>query len=196
MKHPVKIAAEPSPSRLAFAVSVVASPPVLAIAAMAAVASRHPGAAPWLAFSVYVVLGIALPLVWLFIQVDRGRVHDLELVRREERTRPMLIGAALSALATAALAVGGAPAPMVTLAAALWILTIIILVVTFFWKISVHAAAAAAAATLAAALSGGTLLPAAATAAVAWSRIRLGRHTILQTIAGALVGYGVLRLSI
>ena len=57
-----------------------------------------------------------------------------------------------------------------------------------------HSAAAAAAATMAWLLSGSILLPAAGTGLIAWSRIRQRRHTPAQTVAGALLGFGVLRL--
>jgi membrane-associated phospholipid phosphatase len=80
---------------------------------------------------------------------------------------------------------------LIIIAAALWFQTVAMFTITLWWKISLHAAAAAGAATMAWALLG-TGLPFLLTVPlIAWSRIRLRRHTLAQTVLGALLGFVV-----
>ena len=183
-----------SRSLTALAVSQIGSPPVLAMAAMLVLATRFPGDGPWFAAGAYILIAIVAPVAFLVRELRHGRIGDIELPRRRDRARPMIVGQILSGVAALLLSATGAPTEMVALAGALWVLGVLILMVTVFWKISVHCAAASAAATLAWILSGAALLPAVGALAVVWSRVRLGRHTIAQTIAGSLLGFGVLRL--
>lgn len=63
------------------------------------------------------------------------------------------------------------------------------LVVTLQWKISLHCAGAAGMATLLTGVLGMRgVLAFTSVAMVAWSRIRLGRHTIPQALAGSALG--------
>jgi hypothetical protein len=175
--------------RLASRVSQVTAPPVLALAAAMACA-RVVGAAQghgWLAL--YLGLVVALPVVYLLWLLARGQVADFHLYRREDRLRPYLATLLAAALGWAILRWGGAPRLLVVLAGATCLQTATLLAVTLRWKISAHTATAAALAVLTAALAGPVAAPfAAAVPVVAWARVRLRRHTVAQTVAGALVG--------
>jgi 5'-nucleotidase len=77
---------------------------------------------------------------------------------------------------------------MITLAGALCLQTTLIFAITTVWKISVHSAAAAATATLAWWLIGTPLPLLVGVPIIAWSRVRLQRHSVAQTVAGASLG--------
>jgi membrane-associated phospholipid phosphatase len=63
------------------------------------------------------------------------------------------------------------------------------LIVTLQWKISLHCAGAAGIATLLTGVLGiQGMVAFTSVAMVAWSRIRLGRHTISQALAGSVLG--------
>jgi membrane-associated phospholipid phosphatase len=171
--------------RLATAISAIGSPPVLTIAAVAYAGS---GAWPWIV--AYVTIGVLLPLGYLVWLVRQGRVTDLDIQLREQRAGPMLATAGCAALAWGLLWVGSAPLSLVVLAGGLCLEALLLLAITLRWKISVHCAAAAAAAVVIG--SGlGTPWTLICVALVAWSRVRLRRHTVAQTIAGSALGLGV-----
>jgi len=173
--------------RIAYVVSNLGSPPVLTVAVVLLMASTLAGGGAWAWASVYLVLAILTPLFYLVWLVRRGVVTDLDVQRREQRTRPMIVTLLCSALAWLTLRVGMAPALMVVVAGIVWLQMITIFFITLFWKISVHCASAAGVAVLAWLLIG-TPLPLLIVPFIAWSRVRLRRHTLTQTIAGSLLG--------
>ncbi len=181
-------------SALARLVSQIASPPCLGIVAVLLVAAHSAGSPDlWWWTVVYLALVLGPPLAYLAALYARGHVSDLDLSTREERLRPYLVAVAALALAAALLYTGGAPPLLTTLAAALALEFALLFAITLAWKISAHAAAAATLAALAVALASPLaplwilLVP-----LVCWARVHLGRHTITQTIAGALLGAAVI----
>jgi hypothetical protein len=180
---------------VATTVSQVASPPVLLAAAMAVQAAVTRDAVAWFWAAVYVCCAVPVPVVYLLRQVRQETVRDLEIGRREERLRPQLVTAAFLGLAWIALLVGSAPAALSNLAGILWIQATVILVVTILWKISVHSATAAVAGMLTWRLFGAAAPAALGVGLIAWSRWRLGRHTVAQTVGGILLGVAVFLLA-
>ncbi len=177
--------------RLADAISKVGSPPVLASTTMASVASTLPVSSAWLWAGVYILLAILTPFFYVIWLVRRGLVTDLDVQLREQRTRPLIFTIACTGLAWLVLKLGRAPYPMIVLAGALWLQILILFGVTLRWKISVHVAAAAGAATVAW-IFFQTLPPLlVGMPIVAWSRVHLRRHTVFQTIGGALLGLAI-----
>lgn len=174
--------------RVAYVISQICSPPVLGAVAMALIASTLSSPRAWMWAGVYVFLAILAPVFHLVWLLRHGRVADLDVQLREQRARPLSFAIACAALAVLVMALGAAPLEMVVLAGALGVQTTLIFGITLRWKISVHSAAAAGVATLAWSLIG-TLLPLLiGVPLIAWSRVRLGRHTLAQTIAGTLLG--------
>lgn len=176
--------------RVAYVVSQVASPPVLVSLGVVLTASTLI-ARPWGWAALYVCIAILSPLLYLGWLVRRGQVTDLDVQLREQRSKPLIATLACSGLALLLLLLGGAPQRMVTVAGAVWLQGIAIFLITFRWKISVHAAAAGGISTLIWLLFGTPLLLLGLVPLVAWSRVRLRRHTPAQTIAGALLGIAI-----
>jgi membrane-associated phospholipid phosphatase len=189
-------AARSSLDPLAHLVSRVASPPILAAAAVLLVALdslQIPNIWLWSAFYLALVLGA--PLLYLLALYSSGRVSDLDLSTREERLRPYLVAVAALILGAVLLHVGGAPPLLSDLANATAIAFALLFAITLYWKISAHAASAGTFAALAGLLV--TLwsliaLTLALVPLVCWARVHLGRHTTMQTVAGALLGAAVL----
>jgi membrane-associated phospholipid phosphatase len=145
----------------------------------------------WLWAGIYGLVAVLTPLLYVVWLLHRGVITDLDMQLREQRIRPLIFTIACSGLGWLLLALGRAPVQMVALAGALWIQTAIILGITLRWKISVHCASAAGAAAVAWSLFG-TPLPLLVVPIIAWSRVRLRRHTMAQTVAGTLLGLGIL----
>ena len=172
-------------------ISQVGSPPVLAATAMALIASTLSSPRAWRWAGAYVFLAILTPILYLFWLLHRGRVSDLDVQLREERVRPLIFTITCAGLAWLLLALGGAPLEMVAVAGGLWLQTVVIFGITLWWKISVHSAAAAGVATLVWSLAGTSLPLLIGVPIIAWSRVRLRRHTVAQTIAGAALGFAI-----
>jgi membrane-associated phospholipid phosphatase len=84
---------------------------------------------------------------------------------------------------------GAAPQLLFGISLATFFQLLLILTITLHWKISVHTTAAASFTVLMYSLTGIAALPLMGLILlVAWARIRLKRHTLAQTIAGALLG--------
>lgn len=180
----------------AHAVSVLFSPPLLAVLALVALGWRigPRASAGWIAL--YLGLVVLLPAIYVAHLVARGEVSDFDLSRRSQRTRPFLATILAMALALVLLALGAAPAILQAVALAGLILCSVMLLVTLRWKISLHACCAASSAVLigaAAALGLGAfaLLWLALVPITAWSRVLLGRHDRAQVLAGAALGTAV-----
>ncbi len=178
---------------LATVVSAILSPPALAVGMIASAAAFAGTPAAWRWAGVSLALSVLAPICYLLWLHRRGLVSDLDVKRREERFRPLAFTVLAQALYAALLRLGGAPALLGGLAAAVFIQTALVLAITLRWKISVHGAASAACVALLLYVAGPHASPAlVAVPLVAWSRIRLRRHTPAQTLAGAALGGAVM----
>jgi membrane-associated phospholipid phosphatase len=172
---------------LASAVSFVASPPALVslAAIMVAVAAPEPGAWKWAS-------GYLGFLLW---EVRRGAVSDLDIPTRRERFVPQLVTVTCMVIAWALVRFGAAPTAMTDLGTFFLLQSVALFGITLRWKISVHSATAAGVGMVVWFLSGAVLPLLLGASAVIWSRMRLDRHTVGQTIAGAAIGVAAFRLA-
>lgn len=179
---------KPWDARLAYLISQVGSPPVLSAAVMALLASTLSAPGVWAWAGIHVALAILAPTVYLFRMVRRGQITDLDVQLREQRPKPLLFTIGSAGLAELLLVLGGAPSEMVVVTGLLWLQMVALYGITLRWKISFHSAAAAGVAALVWALAGALLPVLGGVLAVSWSRVRLRRHTVPQTVAGAVLG--------
>lgn len=178
-------------------ISAVSSPPILATTGIALAAQAAAQSSAWLWAAVFITLSIVPPLLYVLWLVRSGRVSDFHLNIREQRTVPLLVALASATFSWFVLLTGGAPALLVTLAAGATIEVFLIFLLTLRWKISGHSAAVAGVAVLALMLFGqAAVLFTAAVPFVAWSRVRLRRHTLSQVVSGALLGGLMVALTI
>jgi membrane-associated phospholipid phosphatase len=138
-------------------------------------------------------MAVLSPIFYIAWLVKRGLVTDLDVHLREQRTKPMLVATGCAGAGWLMLKLGSAPLQIVILASALLIQSAIMFFITISlrWKISMHSAAAAGAATLVWAITGTPLALMVSVPLVVWSRVRLRRHTLAQTLAGAALGSSV-----
>jgi membrane-associated phospholipid phosphatase len=146
------------------------------------------GSVAWIWGAIYVVLGVLIPFLYVVWSVVRGQITDIHIRLREQRRRPLLVVVICAGVGWLVLALGAAPRAMTAVAASIWLQTVVVFFVTLRWKISVHTAAAASGGTLIWMLLGTALPFLLIVPLVAWSRVRLRHHTLLQTLAGALLG--------
>ena len=181
------------PRRVAVArwCSDVGSPPVFTALTLAQGASHgQAGAGTVVAWSLGLSLLLAgVPLAYVLMLVQRGRVTDIHLPLRRERRGPIAVTliAAVAAIVVARELAAPRLLQQVLLAALLQ--TLLLGLITLWWQISFHTAAAALFAGVAVVLWGPSASPLLLLVAlIGWARVELDRHTLAQVLAGSVVG--------
>lgn len=174
-------------------ISQLGSPPLLAAAGLILCGQVINTWAAWEWIGFYILLAVGLPAGYVLWLVRRGQVTDFDLRLREQRLRPLVVTLLSAAAAWLVLYGGSAPHLLRVLAGAGWAQIALLLAITLRWKISAHCASAAGFVVWAWALFGVTAAPLTLVVPlIAWSRLRLGRHDLPQTVAGSLLGSTVL----
>ena len=174
--------------RLARAVSIVGSPPVLIVPLIAFAAWYSEESGPPIvrgALTFFAAMAL-VPCLFIYGMYRAGYVSNPSLPRRTERLQPALFALVCALAAYPILRAIGAAQVFLELDAGLLLQMVVLAVVTIWWKISYHAAGAAGL-TLVLLTWGGTTaaLPMAMLALViGWARVRLDRHTPAQVAAG------------
>jgi membrane-associated phospholipid phosphatase len=177
------------PRRLALArmISIIFSPPFVAIATYFFVAFAEPQP---------LFVGIGWALLAMFIQMfpaamlyfyrrKRGEYSDADVSRRQDRNELYLLGACAIFVSVLLLQWLNAPRSLEALAIGTLALGISCGLVNMFWKISMHAATIAACATITSlyAVPIGAVMWVCALA-VGWARVKTQNHTPMQVVAG------------
>jgi membrane-associated phospholipid phosphatase len=143
----------------------------------------------WVWIVLYPLLAVVGPVAFLIWQVRRGDVTDLDVHFRQQRKWSLLVTILGFLLVWAVMRMGGAP-PVLLFMAGMGVLQwLAIYLVTLRWKISVHSASVSGVTLFIVWVFGITVAPLALIIPlVAWSRVKLQRHTPAQVIAGVLLG--------
>ncbi|MFE3119458.1 hypothetical protein [Streptomyces niveus] len=130
-----------------------------------------------------------VPAAYIEWERGRGRWGDRHVVDRTQRAPIFLVILGSIGAGALAMTAGGAPTGILVAMTALWGMTVVLLAVNTVWKISVDSAVASAVVAMLAAVHHPWWLAAyALVVAVCWSRVRLGYHSLAQTVAGATLG--------
>ena len=144
----------------------------------------------WAVLSILIVTGI--PLSYLLIGRKRGWVSDMELSRREERPRFILVSLSSDLLALGILWLGHGPHLLWLLVLTYFCLAIIMFTISSFWKISMHMAGVGGFSTaLVFVFGAGAFWAFLSLPLVSWARLHRRKHTLFQLIVGALAGIAV-----
>ncbi|MFD4756164.1 hypothetical protein [Streptomyces sp. NEAU-H3] len=176
--------------RLARTVTDVFQPRNLLLGGMAAVGLAAAGDWTGLLWGLLGALcaGI-IPAAYIEWERGRGTWGDRHVVDRRQRAPIFFVILASIGTGAVIMLLGHAPNGILRAMLALWLMTIILLTVNTAWKISVDASVASAAVALLACVHSPWWLCAyALTAAVCWSRVALGYHSVAQVCAGAALG--------
>ncbi len=141
----------------------------------------------WAILTLIFVTG--LPLCYLLLGRKRGWVSDMELSRREERPRFILVSLTSDVLALLVLRFLGGPQLLIVMVSTYFLLALVMFTISSFWKISMHMAGVGGFSTALVFVFGApALLALISLPLVAWARWHRRKHTPSQLIAGALVG--------
>ncbi|MZD05734.1 hypothetical protein GTW43_11635 [Streptomyces sp. SID5785] len=190
MTPPLSVPGRPTTAQsVARAVTDVLQPRNVLVAGMVALGGIAGGPAG-LAWGLLAALCAGLvPAAYIEFERKRGTWGDRHVVDRTKRAPIFLVILASIGTGVLLMTLGHAPAEVIRAMVALWLMTVVLLSVNTVWKISVDSAVASAVVALLAVVHDPWWLAAyAVTAAVCWSRVALGYHTVLQTVAGAALG--------
>ncbi|MFC9976371.1 hypothetical protein ACFVH6_36300 [Spirillospora sp. NPDC127200] len=183
----------PAAGRPAFAraITEIGAPWVLIVALFLAVGAHAAGWAglAWgLAGAFFASLG---PMALIARGTRAGRYSDHHLTERSHRIKPLLGAVALVVAGLVLGKLADAPGEVYAVMAAMLAGLAVTVPITLRWKISFHAGVAAALVGILTLVYGpAASIGWAAVALIAWSRVRLGDHTLTQVIAGAIIGGG------
>ena len=139
-------------------------------------------------------LGVMLPVVVFTIQLRRGSISDWHVSDRRERLKPILVLTSIGAALIPLLVLSVFKGPRSLFAVYLTVLVLVVtnLLITVWWKVSQHVSSIAASTALITAAVGVAALPVMILVpVVAWARVKVGAHTVMQTIVGGLTGITV-----
>ncbi len=177
--------------KLAFMLSAVFTPPLVVALAIFSIAfyynDRFEYFWPWAFLGILLLIGPAS--IYVYLAYRKGKVTDINMSEREERLRPLIIALIGAMMVILVLLDKAAPKPLILLGLTLVSELVIVIFVTVFWKISLHALTYSTAVTLLAYLyNPWALILYIFLFPVGWARVYRKRHTLLQVIAGSLVG--------
>ena len=180
------------PACIAWATSVLFSPFLVPIATAAGVVQKHADPQNALRWLVIVVLFVTvLPVLSIAAMVRCAKVSDFHLQNREERLLPLCCTLISMIVGTVLLHRLGAAREIVWAGVAYITNSVIFSAITPMWKISFHSSVATGCVTILVMLVNPQfgwlflLIP-----LIAWARVYRKRHTLLQTVVGAVLAIG------
>jgi drug/metabolite transporter (DMT)-like permease len=146
------------------------------------------------------LVSVAVPLLLLRRELARGAISDWHISDRRERLQPVPVIASVMAvtLPLGLLLTLDGPRLLVVAFQSALLLVLLNHLITIGWKISQHVSSIAASTTLLTATLGIGAAPLLLLVPlVAWARVKVGAHTVAQTVMGGVAGsaitLGVLR---
>ena len=180
------------PAYIALTTSVLFSPFLVPIATAVGVVQKHADPQDVLRWLVIVVLFVTvLPVLSIAAMVRCAKVSDFHLQNREERLLPLCCTLISMIVGTVLLHWLGAAREIVWAGIAYITNSLIFSAITPIWKISFHSSVATGCVTVLVMLVNPhfgwlfLLIP-----LIAWARIYRKRHTLLQTVVGAVLAVG------
>ncbi len=162
---------------------------VVAFLVIIATDPNDQGASKTLAAIVSVVFAAALPLSALLVMKHRGLITNVNIDRREQRTRPFMLGILCYAVGFFFLKLFHAPRLAQGLMFCYAVNTAVILAITRYWKISVHATGISGPLIALYYQLGSVVLPYfSLIPLVCASRVVMRKHTVGQVVAGTALG--------
>jgi hypothetical protein len=178
-------------TRLAKILTEIFAPPILVLALLLVVGIHSTSSVGQglLLGAVAAVFAAGLPYAIMLVGIRHGRLSDRHLSLREQRPVMMIIGLVSVSIGLLVMGWLDAPRELFALVAAMLAGVGVALAISSFWKISIHAACAAGTVAILVIVFGGImLLLITVVVAISWARVTLRDHTVLQVVAGAVVG--------
>jgi len=134
------------------------------------------------------LFGCVLPLAMVYGLLKLDLIKDFYARDRATRFIPFLWTTFFYLLGCLSLILVSAPAAVTSLMACYFVNGLVLMVITLKWKISIHASGVTGPVTALIYLLGGLMLPLLLVVIpVAWARVELKAHTVMQVAVGAVL---------
>lgn len=174
---------------IAYYISAIFSPPLVVIYAVALSAPFLNVSSPLLWSVLFILLFIAPPALFVYRLLKKGVIKDFHMSNRKERIKPLVVITLNTLLGIYIFHIIGAPDIYILMSISSFLSILIIFIITLFWKISVHSVAVSGLYIVTMSQMSDLAVPIAILIPiVAWSRVQLSHHTVLQTVAGVFLG--------
>ena len=136
------------------------------------------------------LLGLIFPIIYFTYLMKKGRVGDTDATIKEERFLPYIFGVFISSVGLLLSYVLYLP----KIISGIWFIyllnMLLLLLINKYWKISAHAIGASLTIGILFQINNlWSLIILPLLIIIGWSRIYLGKHTLLQVITGAIFGF-------
>ena len=184
---------EPSPRsyRAARIVSDMCQPPILGVLSFVMLSTLCGSAADIaVCMAVSILFSVVIPMSIIVFFARKFGNSDMDVVRREDRAMPLMIGTAAYAVGTGVLFLMDVPRIIWVLMLCYSVVTFSVYIISKWWKISVHAVGCIGPSMgliFAFGWPGALLLL--VYPLVCWSRYVLKKHTPAQLVCGGILGF-------
>jgi hypothetical protein len=179
-------------SKLASRLSAALNAPLITLVTFAALILLHGTEGAPLLIGITSLFGCFLPLLMVYGLLKLDFIQDFYAQERDTRYIPFLWTTLFYLLGVLSLIFVNAPAAVTALMACYFVNGLVLMVITLKWKISIHASGIMGPFTALLYLLGGVAAPLILMIIpVAWARVELKAHTVMQVVAGAVLS-GVL----
>jgi hypothetical protein len=176
---------------VAFALSALLSPYLVTpIGTVAIVASVPVSAREWMIWTLLsVFFSTIIPALFVLVQVWRGKITDIHVMEREQRSGPFLVAILSAAVGALVLRGLGADVRVWGIGVVLAANGLVLFWISSHWKISMHVAVLSATILAASIMIEGVSLWTLAwmVPVLIWARMTRGRHSLWQGIGGCVV---------
>jgi len=166
------------------------SPPLALIYGILISAYHIDTTSGWLWTILFIMLFILPPTLYVLSLLKKGLIKDFHMNIRNERVKPLLVMIINTLIGAGIFYVLGTPKFFIVFTLCCLISILLMFFITLSWKLSGHGLAAGALCVIListmqeAAIPFTVIVP-----LIAWSRVKLNRHTVLQTVSGVILGF-------
>lgn len=171
-------------------ISNFSSPPLVVIYGILISANHIDTTSGWLWAILFIMLFVLPPTLYVFSLLKKGQIKDFHMNIRNERVKPLLVMLINTLMGVGIFYALGTPKFFIVFTLCCLISVLLMFFVTLSWKLSGHGLAAGGLCVIMittmqeAAIPFTVIVP-----IIAWSRVKLKRHTGLQIFAGVILGF-------
>ncbi len=171
-------------------ISNIFSPPLVLIYGILISTYYIDASSRWVWATLFIMLFVLPPTLYVVSLLKKGQIKDFHMNVRNERVKPLLVMLINTLVGIGIFYALGTPKFFIVFTLCCLISVLLMFFITLSWKISGHGLAAGGLCVILittmheAAIPFTVIVP-----IIAWSRVKLCRHTVLQTIAGVILGF-------
>jgi len=171
-------------------ISNIFSPPLVVIYGILISTYFLHTSARWVWATLFIMLFVLPPTLYVVSLLKKGQIKDFHINVRSERVKPLFVILLNTFLGVGIFYVLGSPKFFIVFILCCLISVLLMFFVTLSWKISGHGLAAGGLCVILISTMNEAAIPfTMIVPIIAWSRVKLSRHTVLQTVAGVILGF-------